>query len=895
MTESVKKRSIIIGIILGVIFLISGFVGIYSYFLEVKELGKEFISVFFTNLKAGVISAVFIFLFTFGFTVLWNYFISKNISRVTLKDSLFEKKLFVMGTAGIIALIVTFLTVAPIYKNLLSAINYVPFGVKDPIFGMDMSYYMLVRPLLLSIKSFLNTVFILLFIYSVVVYYLYCIREHRDLNFKNILEYNGIVKHLLVNIAVIFLIKTFSYRFTMEELLFSKGGRVGGGYTEMNVWLTFYKIVPFILLAVIIFSLVFLFKSKYKAMILTIAVYPLSFIAAAIIALVMQQVFVKPNEGSKESVYIQYNIDNTRLAYNLADVSEQEYVLDDNLNAKNIDENREIIDNIRITDHGATITAFNQLQGLRNYYQFLDADVVPYTENEQRKAAFISARELSQADEMDNATYVNRRMKYTHGYGIVKSPVNKVTKEGQPDFLTYNMPLNYKDTDIKISQPRIYFGEAADDYYIVNTTQAEIDFSENASEDEYHYDGSAGIPLTPLNRFVYAIKNTDLNLITSGYINSDSKLLVNHNVIERLEKAAPFISFDSDIHITVDKEGNLKWIVDGYTTSSFFPYSQYTGDSFNYIRNSVKAVVDAYDGEISLYIIDNKDPIIQSYAKIYPKVFEERPFPEDLQSQIKYPEWLFKVQANIFTKYHVTNPSTFYSGSDVWAIAREKYGESAEIKDVEPYYNITVLDDGTPEFIIMLPYTLRNKDNNLVGWLGARTDNGNYGKFVAYSFPVGKHAYGTMQIENKIDNDPEISKEMTLWSQGGSSVMRGNMLVIPLKNSLIYVEPLYITSQNEASLPEVKRIIVAYEDKIVMEDSLDSAFVKLFGEAVIIPDDPTTSEEPTPPGTEEPIIPTDPDTLSLVKEEYKILKQAAADGDWEAFGKSMDKIDELLQ
>lgn len=877
MTKKTKLLCILISVI---IVLAAAIVFGYAYLAEIYEIGYQ--SVLYTNLSAGGISCVLLFAFSFALSFVWCKWLGRNLKFTVPEENLLDSKWLIPTFSLVCGILTAVLFTKDISENFLTAINAVPTGKVDPIFGKDISYYMLVRPFLITLRDKLSIIFTALFFLTLAAYGFFLTRGD---NFapKDILKEKKVVFHLAVSLALVFGVKVLSYRFTMENILFEQGERTGGGYTSVNVWLNFYRVIPFILLAVIILSFVFIKKSKYKMLLCTVAIYPLCFAVASVSSIAVQTLYVKPNEGSKESKYISYNIDSTRAAYNLSETAETEYRVNDNLTADIIADNSLITDNIRITDHAATLTAYNQLQGIRNFYQFIDADVVPYTENGVRKAAFVSARELTQSGELEDASYVNRRMKYTHGYGIVKSPVNRVSNEGQPDFLIKDIPLAYKDTEIKISQPRIYFGESKNDYFIVNTAQSELDFDETSPE-HIGYGGKGGIKLNTFNRIVFALKNSDINLLTSSYINKDSKLLVNHNVTERVRKAAPFLDIDSDVHIAVANDGSLKWIVDCYTHSQYYPYSQYSSNGFNYIRNSVKAVVDAYDGTVSFYVIDSDDPIIQTYVKIYPNVFSSEPLPEDLKQQIKYPEWLFEIQAKIFTKYHVTDPSTFYAGSDVWAIAREKYGESAEIKDVAPYYNIMSLNGNSPEFVLMLPYTLKNKDNNLVGWLAAQTDGENYGKFVSYSFPQGKHVYGTLQVENKIDNDPDISKEITLWSQGGSSVMRGNMLVIPIDQSILYVEPLYITSENEASLPEVKRIIVSYDDEIVMEPSLNLAFEKLFGFA--------DSQTPT---VSEPSIPTENSELvNKLKEEYQALSSAAAQGNWEAFGKAMDNIGNLL-
>ncbi len=879
------KSSIIFIFILILASLLFGACSLYTYFAEIAEIGEDFISVTLTNLTYSSISFILTFLTAFLFAYIWMIWLKRNLSSITLTETIFEKKFLITGVSVLAGILGALMFTKEISKDILLALNSTSMDVADPIFGNDISYYMLVRPLMITVRSFLNNIVTVLLILTVVSYYYYISRSNETFSYKSVLYEKKAITHIIITALLLFAVKILGYKFTMEDLLFKGTDRVGGGYVDINIWLKFYQIMPIILLLIILFSIFFVYKSKYKALIGTIAVYPLCFIITGVIAFGTQQLIVKPSESMRESQYISYNIEATRNAYNLSNITESEYPLNDSITAETLEKNSDIVENIRITDHAATLTAYNQLQGIRNYYQFVDADVVPYTENGKRKASFMSVRELSDTGDLSNATYVNKHMKYTHGFGIVKSPVDKVTPEGQPDFLIKDIPLTYKDTNVEVTQPRIYFGEGYDNYFIVNTKQSELDFADASTEYEYSYDGTAGIKLTPLNRIIYSIKQGDINLLTSSYITNESRLLLNHNALNRVKKVVPFLTFDSDIHIAVDSDGTLKWIIDGYTHSKYYPYSQYyNGTSFNYIRNSVKATVDAYSGEVKLYIIDENDPIIASYKKIYPDIFTEDKMNDALRQQIKYPEWLFGVQANIFTKYHTTNPATFYSGSDIWEVAREKYGEGPDITNVSPYYNVTKLGDDETEFIIMIPYTLKNKDNNLVGWLAARNDGENYGKFVSYSFPIGKHAYGTLQIENKIDNDPDISREITLWSQGGSSVMRGNMMVVPLNQSLIYVEPLYITSQNEASLPEVKRIIVAYEDNIVMETSLKNAFNKLFGEY----------ESTLPPIEDVEDIVTSPDVLESIKSEYKALKDAAARGDWEQFGKSMEIIDNLL-
>jgi len=887
-----KAKKITIGAAAGIAVILLGIwiAAFYLNYLDIYEVGAQYTKVFWVNFSISLLARVSAFAAIFILAVITNMVLRRNLLKWEQTSGFLTKRSHFIIMSLLIAIVGASFIDQNIYTTVLTAFNPSWFAENDPILHKNIGYYVFQRPLFMQLTQTLLGLSIFLAVYVFAIVLLYYVRNGIK-HPSELLKQRGIIIELTVHVLLCFLISAYNFHFQAEELLFKPNGDViGGGYTDMVVWLNFYRIMPYALIVIVVGCIWFLLRGQFKRLLVCAACYPAAWVLIGAISICVQNFAVFPNEAAMERPYIRHNIDATLQAYNLTDTQDLEYPLSDTLDPESI--SQDTLDNIRIADYQATLTAYNQLQGIRSYYQFKDVDVIPYqTTDGKRKSAFISVREMQPATSTSKMTYVNEKMRFTHGYGLVMSPTNRVTAEGQPDFLVKDIPVQLTTDELPaITEPRIYFGEInSDSYTLVNTAQKELDFAEGQTENEYSYQGPAGIEMTALNRLLFAIKYMDMNLVTSQYINADSRMLLNRNVVDRVRNVVPFISFDDDVHITVTNDGRLKWVVDGYTSTEYYPYSQMT-DGRNYIRNSVKALVDAYSGTVDIYIIDHSDPIMQTYNKVYPGIFKTEPLPYDVALQIKYPEKLFQVQANIYKKYHTTDPATFYAQSDVWEIAREKYGSKSEIQAIAPYYNFVDIN-GNAEFMLMVPYTLNNKDTNLVGWIGVMSDGENYGKMVSYKFPKGKHVYGTLQIENKIDNDPNISRELTLWGQGGSNVMRGNLLVIPIKDSIVYVEPVYITSQNSAGLPEVKRVILAYGDTVVMEPTLEAAFEAMFNAN---PQMPETNEE-TPP---EQVQPVNEDLYSLsqkLTEKYNQAKQFMSENDWENYGKTMKEVDAIVK
>ncbi len=709
----------------------------------------------------------------------------------------------------------------------------------------------------------------------------------------------------MVNILIYFLLMILTYRFAREDILygtFGQGGELlGAGYVDVTIWLNYYRIIPYVLIAVILLVCVFLYKKKLVPLVVSILVIPAAFCLTGIAALAVQSLVVSPNERNVQTPYISHNMEATRAAYKLDDVSEQDFAVTNDLTAAEVTENRDAIDNIRITDFNATLTAYNQLQYLRRYYTFSDLDIVPYELDGTLHALSVSAREMNKDNLEESAqSYTNRVFRYTHGFGAVVSPINEVTPEGQPEFYVKDIPPQSVAGAPEIKQPRIYYGELTNDYVIVNPNNKELDYSEGNSDMENSYDGEGGIKLSFFKKLLFALHEGDYRMFFSGNIDGNSKILLNRNIMERVTRVAPFFTYDSDPYLVIDDNGDLIWVIDGYTTTNQYPYAQPTG-GINYIRNSVKATVDAYDGTVRFYVIDESDPIVQTYRKIYPTLFTKGELPAELASHITLPQRMFAVQAEIYQRYHVADAGMFYDKNDVWRIATEKYTNN-EIP-VQPYFNIMQLDEETgDELVLTLPFVLGDK-YNMVGLLMARTAPGHYGELVLYRFPKSETIYGPMQIENKIDNDPDISREMSLWGQGGSTVIRGNLLVVPFQDALLYVEPIYITSQNNASLPELKRVVVGYQDAIAMEATLPAALEKVFAETglTVSLTDRAPAEGTAPPqepqgGTTVPQGSLDALTQSVqaALDAYDKFKAASGSNDWEAMGSALSELEQSM-
>ena len=526
----------------------------------------------------------------------------------------------------------------------------------------------------------------------------------------------------------------------------------------------------------------------------------------------------------------------------------------------------------------------------RVYYTFNDVDIDRYYVNGEYTQTFLSAREID--EERISDTWLNRHLKYTHGYGITLSRVDKITESGQPDVLIGGIPPESTAEEINVTRPEIYYGEMTNDYVLVNTSEDEFDYPDGNSNKYTQYEGDAGIKLNLINKLMFSIRERSVNLLVSGNVNNDSKILINRNISERVKEIMPYLQYDDDPYmITVD--GKLYWIIDAYTSSNRYPYSEpYSSNSdTNYIRNSVKVVIDAYNGTTDYYIVDDTDPIAQTFAKIYPDLFKDfDSMPDAIKDHIRYPETLLNIQAQVYQRYHMNDVKVFYQNEDLWQIANEIYGMEEQAMTPN-YYIMKLPGEESAEFVNSIPFTPRDK-NNLMGLMVARNDGDNYGELILYQMPKSRTVYGPMQVEAQIDQNTEISQEFSLWDSSGSNYSRGNMFIVPIEESLLYIEPVYLEATN-SSIPEVKRVIVAYGDRIAYEPTLAEALNSLFGEGSAEESPGSESSSEGSAGSSQESM-SQSEIISNAQEAFSNAQEAAQNGDWAGYGQYLSELENYL-
>jgi hypothetical protein len=890
--------AVVLSVFIGSFNTIINFVTDYKWF---KSLGYEkvFITKLLTQLKVGipvfVIGTVLVYFYLM--TIKKDYY--KKVS--TVYSGVSEKKVNQIALGG--SLFVSFIASASVAGNLwfdiLRFFNSTDFNLQEPIFGRDISFYIFKYPLINQVYMMMTTLLLMLAILTVVFYFIMMsIRRPtlfetkdseipfnpRNIDAGNLKRVFSIAARQLLVIGVIFfVVQGLGYFLRAYELLYSSRGVVyGASYTDIHVTLLMYRILLVVSFAAA--GMLFIgFKRKSLKLALTGPVLILLIsIVGNIASAGVQSYIVSPDEISKETEYIEYNINYTQAAYNLGNIEEKTFDAETNLSIDDILANDETISNIRINDSRPAELVYNQKQGIRRYYEFNDVDVDRYNIDGKYTQLFVSGREMNQ-NKFDNLTFINKHLKYTHGYGVAVSPVNVVTSEGLPELMVKNIPPETDIDILRVDRPEIYFGELTDDYIIVNTLEKEFDYPDGNENAETLYEGNAGVELSGLNKLLFAYKQKSLKMLLSGNITAESRIVIYRNIAERIQKIAPYIQYDTDPYMVVS-EGKLYWIVDGYTVSTNYPYSEpYSDNKINYIRNSVKVVVDAYDGAVTFYVADKEDPVVQTLSKIFPTLFTDMgEMPESLKSHIRYPQVLFNIQADVFRMYHMNDPRVFYNKEDEWDIASEKY-ETAEQQITGTYLVMKLPGEEKEEFVLSLPYTPKTKQN-MTALFVARNDGEVYGKLVIYKLPKNKNIYGPIQIENRIDQDDEISQQFTLWGQVGSNVIRGNLLTIPVNQSILYVEPIYLQADTENSIPEVKRVIVAYGDQVVMEQTLKESLNKIFG---------TSSDGSDQDGVEEGD--TTSDLIIRATELFEKAQEAQQNGKWSLYGLYLGQLENVLE
>lgn len=758
------------------------------------------------------------------------------------------------------------------------------FGITDPVFGKDLGFYFFNLSFYHFAYSLLMT---LLLATTFIVGMIYLLNASAELFMIDWDEFTFAKSHMTVLLTAIFALKAWGYKLATYNILYSSHGAVfGATYTDIHARLMSNQVLMVVALAVAALLLINLYAKRFRWILYSIGVWlVLAIVLGGFYPYFMQKFVVQPNEFNREKQYIETGIQFTRQAYGLDQVENQVFNINNNLTMTDIKNNEATISNIRLWDWKPLGDTYRSLQELRPYYVFNDVDIDRYTIDGRYRQVMLSAREIEQTPEQAQ-TWVNQRLMFTHGYGLVMSPVTEIAQEGFPEFFIKDIPPQ-ATTNIKVTRPEFYFGEKTDNYVIVNTQQDEFDYPMGDQNVFTQYQGEQGIRIGSWTRRLmlsWALK--DYKMILSTDISNQSVVLMNRNIVARTKEVAPYLRYDDDPYVVIDPDGKLYWMLDAYTYSDKYPYSQpYDEVGHNYIRNSVKVVCDAYTGEMNFYVSDPQDPLIQTYQKIFPAMYKTiEEMPAGLKPHIRYPVDLFSIQANIYSVYHMSDPGVFYNKEDIWVIPAELTG-GAETP-IEPYYIIMRLPgESTAEYILMLPYTPNGRPN-MIAWMCARMDGDQYGKKLVFQFPKQETVYGPMQIESRINQDTEISRQLTLWDQKGSSALRGNLLVIPINNSILYIEPLYLQAQTSV-MPELKRIIAAYGNKVVMEESLDKALVALFGA-----EEPAA--KPTAPvsGTTEDLSVAE--LAQIARQYYDQANNSLKAGDWAGYGDNINKLNEVI-
>ncbi len=745
----------------------------------------------------------------------------------------------------------------------------VPFGLTDPIFGRDVSFYLFRLPVYDLLAGWFLALAILSLLGALVVY-----------GTAGALRDRGPIAHLSVLGALTLALIAAQYQLARFRLLISSRGAVfGAGYTDIHARIPIYNLLTAVLLVAALLFLINVYLRRWRFLIITAGAWLLLTVVSSLYPAALQRFVVAPNELAAERPYIQHAITFTRIGFGLTDVREQDFPAEGALTPEVLDANKATVQNIRLWDWRPLLTTYGQLQEIRLYYAFNDVDVDRYVLSDGLREVMLSVRELDVDQLADQAqTWVNRHLVFTHGYGAVVSPVNEFTREGLPVLLVRDIPPQSTEPALQITRPEIYFGELTKEYAIVNTTEPEFDYPSGDQNIYTRYDGPAGVPLGGfLRRALFAARFNSSQILFSSALRPDSRILFHRQIGDRVWTLAPIFWYDPDPYAVI-ADGRIVWLYDAYTWSDRFPYSE-PFNNVNYIRNSVKVAIDAYTGETTFYVVDPADPIIRTYQAIFPDLFTPaEQMPAVLRAHWRYPEQLFRVQAAAYAAYHMDDPQVFYNKEDLWATPTEVREQREQ--EMAPYYVVMKLpDEDEVEFLLMRPY-VPNGRRNMIAWLYADSDGEDYGQLGVYKFPKQELIYGPMQIEARFDQDPYISQQLTLWNQRGSQVIRGNLLVIPIDDTLLYVEPLYLQAE-AGRFPELKRVLVAYGNSVAMAEDLPTALAQAVGLAA----------PPVPP----PIVPptASDDVAALARSalsHYQAAQECLRRGDWACYGRELDAL-----
>ncbi len=882
-------RTLVIGFGIIAFLIVFKILNVYTDWLFFKEVAYEgvFLKILSTEVLAGITVGLVSFAFILAnvLPVAKTRFIAPQIVfndqvGVSLNMDLLNRisRLTALIVSAIIGVFAGMWGSGLWYQTLVF-FNSVATGVEDPILGKDVGFYLFKLHFYEVISLYAG---FMIFLALVLVVLGYGVKGCLSLSRNGLSMTPEARKHVGI-LGGLFLFKiAFGFYLDRFDLLYSPHGIiVGAGYVDVHARifaLGFLTVITAI--AGVLFAVAFLKGSLKKSL------YPVGMVIVVYIAGVMiypgllQSLKVAPNEIGAERPFIEHHIAFTKFGYNLTNVAVRPFDVSYRLTARDIENNGATIKNVRLWDESPLLKTYSQLQQIRTYYKFSGIDNDRYTIDGEYGQVMLSTRELSY-DDLPSKSWINEKLVFTHGNGITMGPVSRVTKDGLPEFIVKDIPP-VSNADIKVTVPEIYFGELTDDYAIANTRIPEFSYPTSEGNTYASYKGKGGVPLDSVfKRMLFASSFKAPKILLSSDIKKESRILYNRNIMSRVARIAPFLAFDKDPYIVVSGEGKLYWIIDAYTMSKNLPYSKRLTNGVNYMRNSVKITIDAYDGSVNFYQSDPDDAIIRVFGAIFPGLLKPMAeMPPDLKKHIRYPRELFAIQTALYATYHMTDPKTFYNKEDLWEIP--SYSKTPMV----PYYLIMKLpEEKKEEYVLFMPYTPAKRDN-LAAWFAARCDVPNYGQLIAYTFPRDRLVYGPRQIDARIDQDSYISQQITLWGQRGSQVIRGSLLVIPVETSLLYIQPLYLAAEDKGGLPELRRVIVAYENNVVMEDNLELCLQKLFG-----------GKRWAPAAASLPQV-KKKSVDDLIKEAlmlFERMRELQRQGDWAGYGEYLKKLENALK
>jgi uncharacterized membrane protein (UPF0182 family) len=895
-------------VLLTLVVLVTGVPSVatfYTDWLWFKELGYE--AVFLRSLSAqtlvATVSGLVVFALLAGNLRLAlralrprPFVISTQHGPQTIMMNPARIRPLAMGAVGIVSLLIASYAGSQ-WETWLYFLNATPFGRTDPILGRDIAFYVFTLPLLEAVQGIL---FLVLFLMSAVAVVAYVFGEEVGFDAMRGLRVSRRAgRHLGFLAAAALLVLAFGAWLQIPQLLTTTSGVVTGAtYTDVHARMpALWVLVVAALAGAALAVWQAVSGGRLRLLGAAAVMYLVVSIGGSGYAALIQRFIVAPNEQVRETPFIVHNIEATRAAFGLEGVTERPLSGEASLTRADLERNAATIDNVPLWNDRPLLDTFSQIQEIRTYYDFAAVDNDRYVVNGKYRQIMLSARELNSRS-LPSRTWINEHLTFTHGYGLTLGPVNEVTKEGLPVLFIKDLPP-VSTADLAVTQPAIYFGELSNDHVFVKTKTEEFDYPRGDANVFAEYKGAGGVALSNLfRRLMFAIRFRSTDTFFSPNLTRESRVMMYRRIAERVERLAPFLRYDPDPYLTIS-DGALVWMQDVYTTSQRYPYST-TAGGVNYIRNSIKVTIDAYHGTTTFHVVDPSDPIAQTVGKVFPGLLKPLDaMPETLRTRLRYPQQIFSMQAAMFATFHMLNPAVFYNREDQWEIpALEVAGNSTPM---HPYYTIMKLPGETgPEYIQMLPFTPRGKDN-LASWMVARSDGANYGKLAVFQFPKQTVIFGPRQVAARINQDQAISPQITLWNQQGSEVIQGQLLVIPIEESLIYIRPLYLKAAG-GQIPELKRVIVAYQNNIVMEPSLDAALERIFpgggGRAQTQPATEQGQPAPTPPAAAGAQAPSASDIGSLAdqaRSHYQRALQAQRDGNWALYGEEIKKLGEVLE